>query len=186
MPGNDQYDLPVTQEAFADPEGAWREIVVELIAKDDRPDPAFRRHYSTRGGALSFDDLAKSDASLGAPGAVMFNNAKGQPGAPAPLRRDPYHISVHPEGEGFALRSKSNVLTVYGGDLQVDFETDLERTPEVAANRDRLGLAESEAHRALRCVALTRNGTVPLHVRRRGLVYQSGRRAPLGPSNAGQ
>jgi hypothetical protein len=148
-------DLPVTQEAFADPEGAWREIVVELIAKDHRPDPAFRRHYSTLGGALSFDDLAKSDASLGAPGAVMFNNAKGQPGAPAPLRRDPYHISVHPEGEGFALRSKSNVLTIYGGDLQVDFETDLERTPEVAANRDRLGLAESEAHRALRCVALS-------------------------------
>ena len=148
-------ELPVTQEAFADPEGAWREIVVEPITKEDRPDPAFRRHFSTRGGALSFDDLAKSDASLGAPGAVLFSNAKGQPGAPAPLRRDPYHISVHPEGDGFALRSKSNVLTVYGGDLQVDFETDLERTPEVAANRDRLGLEESEAHRALRCIALT-------------------------------
>ncbi len=147
-------DLPETQEAFADPHGAWSEIVVEPIAKDNRPDPAFRRHYSTRGGALSFDDLAKSDASLGAPGAVMFSNAKGKPGAQAPLRRDPYHISVHPEGDGFALRSKSNVLTVYGGDLQVDFETDLERAPEVVANRDRLGLAESEAHRALRCIAL--------------------------------
>lgn len=148
-------ELPVTQEAFADPEGAWSEIVVESIAKEDRPDPAFRRHYSTRGGALSFDDLAKSDASLGAPGAVMFSNAKGQPGAPTPLRRDAYHISVHPEGDGFALRSKSNVLTVYGGDFQVEFETDLARTPEVAANQERLGLAESEAHRALRCVALT-------------------------------
>jgi hypothetical protein len=147
-------DLPVTQEAFADSKGTWSEIVVEPIPKDDRPDPAFRRHYSTRDGALSFDDLAKSDASLGVPGAVMFSNAKGQPGAPVPLRRDPYHISVHPEGDGFALRSKSNVLTVYGGDLQVDFEADLERAPEVAANRDRLGLAENEAHRALRCIAL--------------------------------
>ena len=147
-------DLPETQEAFADPQGAWSEIVVEPIAKDNRPDPAFRRHYSTRGGALSFDDLAKSDASLGAPGAVMFSNANGKPVAQAPLRRDPYHISVHPEGDGFALRSKSNVLTVYGGDLQVDFETDLERAPEVIANRERLGLAENEAHRALRCIAL--------------------------------
>ena len=148
-------ELPSTREAFADPEGAWQEIVIEPFAKDDRPDPAFRRHYSTLHGTLSFDDLARSNASLGAPGAVMFSNAKGEPGATAPLRRDPYHISVHPEGEGFALRSKSNVLTVYGGDLQVDFETDLENAPEIATNRDRLGLTESEAHRTIRCVALT-------------------------------
>lgn len=148
-------ELPTTQEAFADPQGAWEAIVVEPIAKDGRPDSAFRKHYSTRDGALSFDDLAKSDSSLGAPGAVMFSNSQGRFGTPVPLHRDPYHISVHPEGEGFALRSKSNVLTVYDGDLQVDFETDLARAPEVAANRDRLGLAESEAHRALRCIALT-------------------------------
>lgn len=148
-------ELPSTQEGFADPQGAWHEIVVEPIAKDDRPDPAFRKHYSTRDGALSFDDLANSDASLGAPGAVMFSNSKGRSGTPVSLHRDPYHIAVHPEGDGFALRSKSNVLTVYDEDLQVEFETDLARAPEVSANRDRLGLAESEAHRALRCIALT-------------------------------
>ena len=148
-------ELPTTQETFADPHGAWHEIVVESIAKEDRPDPAFRRHCSTRGGALSFDDLAKSDASVGAPGAVIFSNGKGQSGTPVSLRRDPYHVSVHPEGEGCALRSKSNVLTVYDRDLQVEFETDLARAPELAANRDRLGLPESETHRALRCIALT-------------------------------
>lgn len=147
-------ELPTTKEAFADPNGAWAEIVIESVAKDDRPDPAFRKHYSTRGGALSFDDLAKSDASLGAPGAVMFSDSHGRSGTPIPLRRDPYHIAVHPEGEGFALRSKSNVLTIYDRDLQVEFETDLARAPEVSANRDRLGLPESEAHRALRCIAL--------------------------------
>ena len=148
-------ELPGTPEAFADPKGAWREIVIEQFAKSDRPDPAFRRHYSTLHGTLSFDDLAKSNASIGAPGAVMFSNTRGQLGATVPLRRDPYQISVHPEGEGFALRSKSNVLTVYGGDLQVEFETDLGSAPEVAVNRDRLGLAESEAHRTIRCVSLT-------------------------------
>ena len=94
-------------------------------------------------------------ASVGAPGAVIFSNGKGQSGTPVSLRRDPYHVSVHPEGEGFALRSKSNVLTVYDRDLQVEFETDLARAPELAANRDRLGLPESETHRALRCIALT-------------------------------
>lgn len=149
--------LPATQNAFADPHGAWSEISVEQIASAERPDPAFRRHYTTRDGALSFDDLAKSAVSLGAPGAVMISNAKGQPGAQARLRRDPYLISVHPEGVGFAVRSKSNVLTVYDGNLQVDFETDLGHLPEVVANRERLGLPESEAHRALRCIALTPN-----------------------------
>lgn len=148
-------ELPTTKEAFADPKGAWAEIVIETIATDDRPDPAFRKHYSTRGGALSFDDLAKSDASLDAPGAVMFSDSQGRSGTPIPLHRDPYHIAVHPEGKGFALRSKSNVLTIYDGGLQVEFETDLARAPEVSASRDRLGLAESEAHRALRCIALT-------------------------------
>ncbi len=147
--------LPTTQEAFADPNGAWDEITIESISKADRPDPAFRRHFSTRRGALSFDDLAKADASLGAPGAVMFSNMKGQPSPPEPLFRDPYHIAVHPEGDGFATRSKSNVLTVYDRDLKVDFETNLSRVLEVAANQERLGMGESEAHRALRCIALT-------------------------------
>jgi len=171
-------ELPVTEEAFADPQGAWSEIVVEPIAKSDRPDPAFRRHYSTRGGALSFDDLAKSEASLGAPGAVMFSDAKGRPGTPVPLRRDAYHISVHPEGEGFALRSKGGVLTVYRGDFSLDFETDLEAAPEVAANRERLGLAEIEAHRALRCVALTpdRDRYIFTHVDEAWCVNRDGER----------
>ena len=148
-------DLPVAHEAFADPEGAWREIVVVPIMPDDRPDPAFRKHYSTRDGALSFDDLAKSDASSGAPGAVIFSNTRAHSELSATLRRDAYHISVHPEGEGFALRSKSNVLTIYNGSLEVDLETDLEAAPEVAASLARLGLAEVPAHRRLRCVALT-------------------------------
>lgn len=56
----------------------------------------------------------------------MFSDASGRPGTPVPLHRDAYHISVHPEAEGFALRSKSGVMTVYRGDLGIDFETDLE------------------------------------------------------------
>src|SRR5690606_15465424 len=64
-----QVTLPATTETFVDAEGSWRELTVEAIAPADRPDPAFRKHFTTRGGILSFDDLAKSEASLGAPGA---------------------------------------------------------------------------------------------------------------------
>lgn len=148
-------ELPKTEDAFADFQGSWAEISVEPIPRKDRPDSAFRKHFSTRGGALSFDDLAKSETSLDRPGAVLFSDSNGQPGTPLPLFRDPYEISVHPLGEGFALRSRSNVLTVYDTELKVDFETDLSCAPEIPVNRDRLGLAESETHRALRCIALS-------------------------------
>ena len=148
-------ELPKTEDAFADFQGSWTEIRVDSIRRDNRPDPAFRKHFSTRGGALSFDDLAKSETSLGRAGAVLFSNSKGQPGTPLPLLRHPYEISVHPLGDGFALRSRSNVLTVYDAELNVDFETDLSMAPEIPANRERLGLAESDTHRALRCIALS-------------------------------
>ena len=96
-------DLPATDEAFADPQRGWSEIVVEEIARSDRPDPAFRKHYSKRDGALSFDDLAKSEASLGAPGAVIFSDANGRLGQPAPLHRDAYHCLTSAPMEQFCV-----------------------------------------------------------------------------------
>jgi hypothetical protein len=156
-----QVTLPATSETFEDAEGAWRELTVEAIAPADRPDPAFRKHFTTRGGALSFDDLAKSEASLGAPGAVMFTSEQGGTPMIERLERPIYALNVHPEGQGFATRSKTNILTVYGADLKVDFETDLSATPEVAAGRRRLdlggegGILWGEPHLALNCIALS-------------------------------
>lgn len=156
-----QVTLPVTSETFEDAEGAWRELTVEAIAPADRPDPAFRKHFTTGGGVLSFDDLAKSEASLGAPGAVMFTTEQGGTPMIERLERPIYGLDVHPEGQGFATRSKTNILTVYGADLKVDFETDLSATPEVAAGRRRLdlggegGILWGEPHLALNCIALS-------------------------------
>lgn len=156
-----QVSLPATSEMFEDTEGAWREITVEAIAPADRPDPAFRKHFTTHGGVLSFDDLAKSEASLGAPGAVMFTSEQGGTSMIERLERPIYALDVHPEGQGFATRSKTNILTVYGADLKVDFETDLFATPEVAAGRRRLdiggegGILWGEPHLALNCIALS-------------------------------
>lgn len=156
-----QVTLPTTSEAFEDAEGAWRELTVEAIAPADRPDPAFRKHFTTRGGILSFDDLAKSEASLGAPGAVMFTSEQGGTPVIERLERPIYALDVHPEGQGFATRSKTNILTVYDADLKVDFETDLSATAEVAEGRRRLdldgegGIFWGEPHLALNCIALS-------------------------------
>ena len=156
-----QVTLPATSEIFEDAEGAWRELTVETIAPTDRPDPAFRKHFTTRGGVLSFDDLAKSEESIGSPGAVMFTSERGGPPTIEQLMRPIYALDVHPEGQGFATRSKANILTVYGPDLKVDFETDLSATPEVAAGRRRLDLGGEgsvlwgEPHLALNCIALS-------------------------------
>lgn len=146
-------DLPQSVEDFEDPQGAWAQISVEKIEKASRPDPAFRKHYTTARGSISFDDLAKSQASLGKAGAVAFSGAAGRMGTPSALVRDVAWISVHPDGEGFASRSKSGVLTVYDGDLNVDFEMDLGLAPEVIANAARLD--HEGANVGLRCIALT-------------------------------
>ncbi len=156
-----QDTLPATSKTFEDADDAWRDLTVEAIAPAARPDPAFRKHFTTRGGVLSFDDLAKSEASLGAPGAMMFTSELGGTSTIERLVRPIYALDVHPEGQGFATRSKSNILTVYGADLKVDFETDLAATPEVAAGRRRLDLDGEgsilwgEAHLALNCIALS-------------------------------
>ena len=179
-----QVTLPATSEAFEDAEGAWSELTVEAIASADRPDPAFRKHYTTNDGVLSFDDLAKSEASLGAPGAVMFTSEKGGTPSIERLQRPVYGLDVHPEGQGFATRSKANILTVYGADLKVDFETDLSATPEVLAGRRRLdldgegGVLLGEPHLAVNCIALSpcRERYLYTHVDEAWCVDRNGKR----------
>jgi hypothetical protein len=88
-PGWDHsVDLPQSVEDFEDPQGAWAQISVEKIEKESRPDPAFRKHYTTARGSISFDDLAKSQASLGKAGAVAFSDTTGRMGTPSALLRD--------------------------------------------------------------------------------------------------
>ena len=179
-----QVALPATTETFEDADGAWQELNVEAIAPADRPDPAFRKHFTTRGGVLSFDDLAKSEASLGAPGAVMFISEQGGNPLIERLERPIYALDVHPEGQGFATRSKMNILTVYGADLKVEFETDLSATPEVAAGRRRLdldgdgGIFWGEPHLAINCIALSpsRDRYLYTHVDEAWCIDRHGRR----------
>lgn len=179
-----QVTLPATAETFEDTAGAWRELIVEAISPADRPDPAFRKHFTTRGGILSFDDLAKSEASLGAPGAVMFTSEQGGTPVIERLERPIYALDVHPEGQGFATRSKANILTVYGADLKVDFETDLSATAEVAEGRRRLdldgegGIFWGEPHLALNCIALSpsRDRYLYTHVDEAWCIDRNGKR----------
>lgn len=149
--------LPKTSEAFADPSEAWNEIIVEPIAPAARPDPAFRRHFTTSNGVLSFDDLGKSNVSISAPApaAVMRTDLDGNTLAMAPLRRDIRRIAVHPEGRGFAVLSKKGVLTTYNENLQVDFETDLGFAPELRSCLSSYGNEIDEAQKELRSVALS-------------------------------
>lgn len=179
-------ELPATSEAFADPDDAWRNLTVVAIDPADRPDPSFRKHFTTQDGVLSFDDLANSEASRGAAGAVMFTPEAGGKPIIHHLVRPPYSLEVHPVGKGFATRSKANILTVYDEMLNVDFETDLSANPEVEANRARFGLDDAgggtvlwgEDHLALNCIALgsERDRYIYTHVDEAWCVDREGRR----------
>jgi len=179
-------ELPATTETFADPDERWREMTVQPIPATERPDPAFRKHFTTRDGILSFDDLAKSEDSHGAGGAVMFTPEMEGEAFIKPLARRPYEMDIHPEGLGFAIRTKGNLLTVYNEKLEMDFETDLEVAPEVVANRKRFDLDGEGKHRmlwgephlALNCIALspTRDRYLFTHVDEAWCIDRGGKR----------
>ncbi|MEP3299362.1 MAG: J domain-containing protein, partial [Pseudoruegeria sp.] len=183
---SDNVALPVTLEIFTDAENTWQDLTIEGIKPKERPDSSFRKHFTTRNGVLSFDDLAKSTESLGAAGAVMFTPEAGGKPIVRHLVRPPYSLSAHPVGIGFASRSKENVLTIYSEELEVDFETDLSATPEVVANRKRFELDGAgagavlwgQAHLALNCIALSpdRDRYLYTHVDEAWCIDRSGKR----------
>lgn len=183
---SDNVALPATLEIFTDAENTWQDLTIEEIKPKDRPDPSFRKHFTTRNGVLSFDDLAKSTESLGAAGAVMFTPETGGKPIVRRLVRPPYSLSAHPGGIGFVSRSKENVLTIYSEELEVDFETDLSATPEVVANRKRFeldGAGEGavlwgQAHLALNRIALSpdRDRYLYTHVDEAWCIDRSGKR----------
>ena len=131
-------ELPTTVEIFSDLNSTWGDLRVEPVVPSNRLDPAFRKHFKTRDGILSFDDLAKSADSKGAAGAVKFTPVTKGKETIRTLRRPIYAIDVHHVGKGFAVRSRANILTIYNENLELDFETDLSATLEVETNRKRL------------------------------------------------
>lgn len=143
-------------ELFVDP--SWDLSSPAKVRMDERPDPAFRLHFSARSGTFLIDDLGKTEAHSGAPSAVLSFGPSGTRIAGRGLAWDVYRRQVNPLGRGLIAVSSDQVLHCYDEELHTLVALPLTDTPELRAAKSRLGIGDHEMHRHIRAVALRPDG----------------------------
>ena len=136
----------------------WELLEPEKLPMTERPDPAYRRHFSARSGTFLVDDLGRAKAHSGAPCSVMSFGAQGEPLAERALAWDLYRLQVNPLGAGLAGISRNHVLHCYDERLTTLAAVPLAETPEVRAAKSRLEIPDLELHRHIRTGALRPDG----------------------------
>ena len=131
----------------------WSVAAVEKIAVEERPDPAYRRFMSARGGLFLVDDLGKAAAFPDAPASAVRFGPNGDMVATGPLRHGVHRLSSNALGSGLIGLSKAAIVHAYDDDLRQVLETALEDAPEVERLLARTGL-DSELRNYVRAVAL--------------------------------
>ena len=139
-------------------EPGWDLSTPAKLAKEERPDPAYRLHFSARSGTFLIDDLGRAEAYPGAPAAVMSFGPSGALIANRPLSWDVYRHQVNPLGHAFIGVSSEQVLHCYDEQLRTRVAFPLTDTPELRAARSRLGIGDDEMHRHIRTSALRPDG----------------------------
>ena len=136
----------------------WRLSGPEKLPMADRPDSAYRRHFSARSGTFLVDDLGAAKAHPGAPCSVMSFAATGEQLAERGLAWDLYRLQVNPLGAGLIGVSRDHVLHCYDNRLQTLVAVRLADTPEVRAAKARLEIRDDELHTHIRTAALRPDG----------------------------
>ena len=139
-------------------EPGWDLSTPAKLAKEERPDRAYRLDFSARSGTFLIDDLGRAEAYPGTPAAVMSFVPSGALIANRPLSWDVYRHQVNPLGHGFFGVSSEQVLHCYDEQLRTLVAFPLSNTPELRAARSRLGIRDDEMHRHIRTSALRPDG----------------------------
>ena len=136
----------------------WEMSDAAKLSPNDRPDPAFRLHFSAQSGTFLVDDRGRAKSHRGAPAAVLSFDASGVLLAERPLAWGLYRLQVDPMGRGLIGVSSDQVLHCYDQHLNCLDAFPLTETPELSAASRRLGITESEMHRHIRTAALRPDG----------------------------
>lgn len=131
----------------------WTVLGIEKLPPAERPDPAFRRLYATGLGVLALDDLGKSDPQASA--AALRYGRSGNIEAKAALAHGFYRIGVSAMSGSFIGLSRAHIAHAYDEQLRFMLETDLSKSPEIAAIRGRLDISSEDLHTHIRTVALS-------------------------------
>ena len=136
----------------------WEMSDAAKLSPNDRPDPAFRLHFSAQSGTFLVDDRGRAKSHRGAPAAVLSFDASGGLLAERPLPWGLYRLQVNPMGRGLIGVSSDQVLHCYDEYLNCLDAFPLTETPELSAASRRLGITEHEMHTHIRTVALRPDG----------------------------
>ena len=136
----------------------WEMSDAAKLSPNDRPDPAFRLHFSAQSGTFLVDDRGQAKSHRGAPAAVLSFDASGVLLAERPLAWGLYRLQVDPMGRGLIGVSSDQVLHCYDQHLNCLDAFPLTETPELSAASRRLGITESEMHTHIRTAALRPDG----------------------------
>ena len=135
----------------------WKISNTTKLASNERPDPAYRRHFSAQSGAFLVDDLGRAKSHRGAPAAILSFDPSGRLLAERPLSWGLHRFQVNPMGRGLIGVSSDHVLHCYDENLNCLDAFSLTETPELRAAKKRLEITEG-MHRHIRTASLRPDG----------------------------
>lgn len=153
LEANDSIEGATTESFELTDSKDWVISGIEKLGQAERPDTAYRLLYATGKGILAIDDLGKSVP--GADAAAIRYGREGDIEAIGPLPHGIYRLGVSAMSGSFIGLSRTHIAHAYDEQLQLIFETDLAKSPEIEAIRRRLGIDQDELHTHIRSITLS-------------------------------
>ena len=120
----------------------WDLSAPTKLPPDDRPDPAYRLHFSAQSGPFLVDDLGNAKDHPGAPACVLSFGSSGDRLGERPLSWNLYRLQINPMGSGLIGVSSDQVLHCYDEHLNTLVAFPLTDTPEIRAAKSRFGVPD--------------------------------------------
>lgn len=125
------------------------------LAKDERPDPAFRQAFHTAGNSYWLDPRGRSKGFEASPSVLRVTDRTGTVTVERGLSFDVYRSDANTDGSGIIFLSRDGILHAYDHTLTTLFAERVAELPEYAAIDKRLGIPDRELKNHVRCVAIS-------------------------------
>lgn len=157
----EKENSPISSDKYFEIEsdGCLKIISVELLSKDEKPDPAFRKFYKTGSGLIIVDDLGNSKISDTSPVAVMYFDKQGKKVIEKPLEFDIYRIGVNPHNKSFIAMSRQCVIHAYDYLINPLLSTAVQNYPEIIKLIKKFEIRDGKLNNNIRSVSLSLDNT---------------------------
>lgn len=137
-------------------EGAdWVVDDPKTLAKEEKPDPSFKRMFFTSGQSYALDPRGRSPGHEHCPAILRATDRAGALRAERGLTHDVYREDVNIDGSGILFLSREAVLHGYDDTLSPLLAMRIGDLPEYRAASKRLEISDHQKKNHIRCVALS-------------------------------